>query len=193
MSDGKAVIVNEVGNIDPEKFIIKLFLEVNPRIKEINDRIDGGLNLKISNVRKNPNQNEKYKYNTLIDITGDGCHISDSDLSKVTFSYGRWDIARMAFKETGTIGVPDVPLQVISNTKEGIIDAFYGLIDNVVFVSDHPEYEGVKEWRGFVEDDNLTSIYTQWVERERIYSNEFVIFAKEYNPDSAFEDSDFVE
>ena len=41
--------------------------------------------------------------------------------------------------------------------------------------------------------DNLIAIFTKWVGRERIYYNEFTVYAKTYVPSGSFEDSDFVE
>ena len=44
-----------------------------------------------------------------------------------------------------------------------------------------------------VNEDNLIAIFTKWVGRERIYCNEFTVYAKTYVPSGSFEDSDFVE
>ena len=193
MSDGTPVVLRTSPVDDPEKFILDFFLEVNPRIHALIAGHDNKYKPRLLIIRRNISPNNVLRYNTIIEVHPDGCLFHDGNNEYILFSYGRWDISRMAFKETGTIGVPDVPLQVERNTPEGVKAAFYNLIDDLIFVQDHPQYEGVKEWRGIVNDDNLAAIYTTWVGDERVYHNEFVIFSKAYKPEGSFEDSDFVE
>ena len=193
MSDGTP-LVSKTGVVnDPEKLILDFFLEVNPQIHALIVAAEDKYKPKLLNIRRNTSPNNVLKYNTIIEVHPDGCLFHEGQGEHILFSYGRWDISRMAFKETGTIGVPDVPLQVEHNTVAGVKAAFYNLIDDLLFVQDHPQYEGVKEWRGVLKDDNLAAIYTTWVGDERVYHNQFVIFSKAYRPEGAFEDSDFVE
>ena len=193
MSDGTPFELRAGEVSDPEELILKFFYEVNPEIGAIIADNDYRYKPILKNIRRNLSPNNVLKYNTIVEVHPDGCLFSNEIGKRILFSYGRWDIARLAFKETGTIGVPDVPFQVESNTKEGIKKAFYGLIDDALYIGDHPQFPGVKEWRGIVKDDNPVCIYTQWVGDTRVYYNEFVIFAKAYKPENMFEDSDFVE
>ena len=86
-----------------------------------------------------------------------------------------------------------IPFEVKLNTTEGINQALYGLLDGVEKVRDVAEYPGVVEYKCTVNEDNLIAIFTKWVGRERIYYNEFTVYAKTYIPSGSFEDSDFVE
>lgn len=191
MSDGKAVELRYGGVSDPIESIKKMFYEVNPRVYNslINSKSKSG-GITLENMRINENPNHNLRYNTLIDIYPDGCVFEESD--PVVFSYGRFDLSRVAFRETGTIGVPDVPFQVRQNTPEGVKMDLYNVLDEVIFIRDHPDYEGVKEYKGVIYPTNLVAIFTKWVGERRIYQNEMVIYAKQYNPLFQFEDSDFV-
>lgn len=191
MSDGKAVELRYGGISNPIESIKKMFYEVNPKI--YNAMIDSKSKtegIRLVNMRINQKPNHNLRYNTLIDVYPDGCVFEESE--PVTFSYGRFDLARIAFRETGTIGVPDVPFQVRSNTPEGVKLELYNVLDEVIFVRDHPDYEGVKEYRGILKPTNLVAIFTKWVGERRVYQNEMVIYAKQYAPLFQFEDSDFV-
>lgn len=191
MSDGKAVELRYGGVSNPIESIKRMFYEVNPKI--YNDIVDSKSKtegIRLVNMRINQKPNHNLRYNTLIDVCPDGCVFKES--GPVTFSYGRFDLARIAFRETGTIGVPDVPFQVRENTPEGVKLELYNVLDEVVFVRDHPDYEGVKEYKGILRPDNLVAIFTKWVGERRVYQNEMVIYAKQYAPLFQFEDSDFV-
>lgn len=192
-TDGTALILrtNEIDH--PEKVILDFFYEINPRVLKlfINEGIDR-YSLEVRNVKPNPSPNNVMRYNSVVEIHSDGCLFS-ADSKPIKFSYGRWDMGRMMFKETGTIGVPDVPFQVETNDEEGVKKAFYGLVDNLIFVQNHPQYPDVKEWRAKTNKMNLIAIFTKWVGEQRVYMDEFTIFSKAYNPKGSFEDSDFVE
>lgn len=191
MSDGKAVELRYGGVSDPIESIKRMFYEVNPKIYDaIVDSKSKTEGIRLVNMRINQKPNHNLRYNTLIDVYPDGCVFKES--TPVTFSYGRFDLSRIAFRETGTIGVPDVPFQVRENTPEGVKLELYNVLDEVIFVRDHPDYEGVKEYRGILKPTNLVAIFTKWVGERRVYQNEMVIYAKQYAPLFQFEDSDFV-
>lgn len=191
MSDGKAVELRYGGVSNPIESIKKMFYEVNPKIyNAIVDSKSKTEGIRLTNMRINQKPNHNLRYNTLIDVYPDGCVFEESE--PVTFSYGRFDLARIAFRETGTIGVPDVPFQVRKNTPEGVKLELYNVLDEVIFVRDHPDYEGVKEYKGILKPTNLVAIFTKWVGERRVYQNEMVIYAKQYAPLFQFEDSDFV-
>lgn len=176
-------------------FVIKAFLRVNPRLAEYlaENEIQNALTVK--SVHKNDPIDIDFRYNTMAHITTDGCDFVDEHglPALIHFSYGRWDASLMAFKETNTVGVPDVPLIVETNDKAGVMATFYNLLDDVVLVEDVAGFEGVKLWRGILKRDNPACIYTRWVNGKRIYYGEFDIYAKAYNPERGFEKSDFVE
>lgn len=185
----------EVRNSD--EFLLKIFKRINPRLREkIEELSITGDIFKIIRIYKNKHPDEILRYNTIAEITTDGCYFSNQDGDKATLmmSYGRWDASLMEFKETKTVGVPDVPLVVESNTKEGVNKSFYNLLDDVILVKDTVDgFPGVKLWKGIVKRDNRACIYTRWKKQERIYYEDFEIYAKAYTPDRGFEASDFVE
>ena len=213
--DGKPRIIR-FGNINfkDENLLLGLIREVNPKVEEAIQKSNGEGRVIVGKPKRNIAPNTAMKYNTIIEVWGDGCTFRGADEDKILFSYGRWDIGRMAFKETGTIGVPDVPVNVKSNDVNGITSYFYNAVDKVEFVTDVDGYPGVKQWKVTVNEDNIGAIFTSWVvtkkdvevvdvngnkttktitTTDRVYSNDFMVYAKQYNPTATFEDSDFVE
>ena len=194
MSAETGIILSKHPITDRREALYDIFYEANPKI--LKALIDGGKDkyaLEFDSPMINTMPNSDLKYNTLITFMGDGCVFGNTNYNGIIFSYGRWDISRLAFKETYTIGVHDVPFEVKLNTTEGINQALYGLLDGVEKVRDVAEYPGVVEYKCTVNEDNLIAIFTKWVGRERIYYNEFTVYAKTYIPSGSFEDSDFVE
>lgn len=190
------IFTRNIASQDKSGLLLDIFYKTNPRVKEIVDQYGAKYAPTIKRIYPNPRPNIKLKYNTIMEIVPDGCLFvgpKGYDDFVYLYSYGRWDASVLSFKETNTVGVQDVPLIVETNTKEGVIAAFYNLIDDAIFVEDVEDFEGVKKWKGIVEEDNELCIYTRFENGRRIHQREFTIYAKAYNPDRGFQDSDFVE
>ena len=96
----------------------------------------------------------------------------------------------MEFSKTETVGVPDVPFIVRENTEAGIKAAYYNLIDEVKFIEDVASHEGVKKWKVVIKPDNRAAIFTRWNKKQRIYYNEFIVYARQYKETDNFKQSD---
>lgn len=192
MSDGKPIILRSGDVKVSHKLLLEMISEVNPEVEQAVLKARREINLTFGKPKRNLIPNSVMKYNTIIEVFGDGCLFSSEHKDRIIFCYGRWDVGRLAFKETGTIGVPDVPVNVEANTEDGLKKYFYNIIEEFEFVRDVKEYPGVKEWRGKVPEDHLSAIFTRWENGKRVYYDSFTVFSKKYNPDSTFEDSDFV-
>jgi len=189
-------LLRDGGVSNTDQFIFDAFFRVNPRLKETIDRRGMKNPLKILKLYMNPEPDTVMRYNTVAELETDGCDLTDGigNPVKIFFSYGRWNAAELEFKETETTGVPDVPLIVSENTKEGINATFFGLLDDVILLEDEVTgFEGVKKWRGVVNRENRAAIFTRFRGTQKVQFGDFIIYAKAYNPDRGFEDSDFVE
>lgn len=175
-------------------WILDLFVSVNPRLKEelTNNNVDIKDICAVTKVYTNPSQTNSFKYNTIAEIETDGCHLVGEDGGPVTilFSYGRVDLALLEFSKTETVGVPDVPFIVRENTGAGIKAAYYNLIDEVKFIEDVATHEGVKKWKVTIKPDNRAAIFTRWNKKQRIYYNEFIVYARQYKETDNFKQSD---
>lgn len=189
-------LLRDGGVSNTDQFIFDAFFRVNPRLKETIDRRGMKNPLKILKLYMNPEPDTVMRYNTVAELETDGCDLTDGmgNPVKIFFSYGRWNAAELEFKETETTGVPDVPLIVSENTKEGINETFFCLLDDVILLEDEVTgFEGVKKWRGVVNRENRAAIFTRFRGTQKVQFGDFIIYAKAYNPDRGFEDSDFVE
>ena len=179
-----------------DKWVLDVFLGVNPKLEQElrNNNLDIKDVCSVTKIYKNPLQTNKFKYNTIAEIETDGCHLVDKEGGPLTiiFAYGRVDLALLEFSQTETVGVPDVPFIVKDNTAEGIRAAYYNLVDGVEFLGDAAEYEGVKKWKVKISEDNRAAIFTRWEKKVRKYYNEFVVFAKQYEGNSNFNNSDYL-
>ena len=189
-------LLRDGGVSNSDQFIFDAFFRVNPRLKELIDTRQMKNPLKILKLYMNPEPDVVMRYNTVAELETDGCDLTDGmgNPVKIFFSYGRWNAAEMEFKETETTGVPDVPLIVSSNTKEGVNATFFGLLDDVILLEDEVVgFEGVKKWRGVINRENRAAIFTRFRGIQKVQFGDFIIYAKAYDPDRGFEDSDFVE